>query len=124
MRISDIDSVTLIVTKKIIWHGDQMINFCANGKGVIESHDNKAFVKSRITTAIANSLYCLLKCYLFMLVSLWVDTLVSRVDTLVSRVLLLVAVLSVEVPVVDCGGLQAPMIANTITIAKKMFFIN
>jgi hypothetical protein len=46
------------------------------------------------------------------------------VDTLVSRVLLLVAVLSVVVPVVDCGGLQAPMAANTITNAKKMFFIN
>jgi hypothetical protein len=59
-----------------------------------------------------------------MLVSFCVDTLVSRVDTLVSRVLLLVAVLSVEVPVVDCGGLQAPMAANMITIAKKMFFIN
>jgi hypothetical protein len=46
------------------------------------------------------------------------------VDTVVSRVLLLVAVLSDEVPVVDCGGLQAPMVANTITNANKMFFIN
>lgn len=51
-----------------------------------------------------------------MLVSLgWVDTLVSRV---------LVAVVSDVVPVVDCGGLQAPMAAKTITKAKKMFFIN
>ena len=63
--------------------------------------------------------------YLCMLVSLCGDTLVSLwVDTLVSLVLLLVAALSDEVPVVDCGGLQAPMVANTITIAKKMFFIN
>jgi hypothetical protein len=45
------------------------------------------------------------------------------VDTLVSRVLLFVAVLSVVVPVVDCGGLQAPMAANTITNATMKFFI-
>jgi hypothetical protein len=45
------------------------------------------------------------------------------VDTLVSRVLLFVAVLSVVVPVVDCGGLQAPMAANTIINATMMFFI-
>ena len=45
------------------------------------------------------------------------------VETEVSAVLLLVAV-SDEGPVVDCGGLQAPMAANTITNAKKMFFIN
>ena len=57
---------------------------------------------------------------LCMVVSLCVDMLVSRL-----LLLLLVAVLSVEVPVVFfCGGLQAPMVANTITIAKKMFFIN
>lgn len=46
------------------------------------------------------------------------------VDTVVSRVLLLVAAVSDEGPVVDCGGLQAPMATNTITNAKKMFFIN
>jgi hypothetical protein len=45
------------------------------------------------------------------------------VDTEVSAVLLLVAV-SDEGPVVDCGGLHAPMTANAITNAKKMFFIN
>lgn len=49
------------------------------------------------------------------MVSLCVDTLVSCV---------LVAVVSDEGPVVDCGGLQAPMAANTITIAKHMIFIN
>ncbi len=58
-----------------------------------------------------------------MLESLCVEVLVSRVILLVSRVLLLVAVLSAEVPVVDCGGLQAPMAANTIINTKKMFFI-
>lgn len=46
------------------------------------------------------------------------------VDPLVSIELLLVAVLSDEVPVEDFGGLQAPMAANTITNAKKRFFIN
>jgi hypothetical protein len=51
-----------------------------------------------------------------MLVSLCVDTLVSRGLVLV--------VVSDEGPVVDCGGLQAPMANNTITNATKMFFIN
>ena len=56
-----------------------------------------------------------------MLLSLCDDILVSVLLLL----LLLVAVLSVEVPSVDLwGGLQAPMAANKITIAKKMFFIN
>jgi hypothetical protein len=57
-----------------------------------------------------------------MLVSLCIDPLVSRV-LLLLLLLLLVAVLSDELPVVDCGGLQAPMAANTIANATMMFFI-
>jgi hypothetical protein len=71
----------------------------------------------------AASTHYIVRCYLFILESLCVDTLVSRV-LVVSRARLLAAVLSDEVPVVDCGGLQAPMAANTITNATKMFFIN
>jgi hypothetical protein len=63
--------------------------------------------------------------YLCLLVSAGIDEVSLCVDILVSRVLLLlVAVLSGPGLVVDCGGLQAPMAAITITSATKMFFIN
>jgi hypothetical protein len=63
-----------------------------------------------------------------MLVSLGLRMLVSLGIVLVSLLLLLslflLTVLSDEVPVVDCGGLQAPMAANTIINANRKFFIN